>query len=249
MARGTFDQTSQICRSTVRLGRLRTFKHYLQRDPMERQWLREQAGGKQASQERIRGLKQARIALDVWQDIKDYTACATPRLYSWKKIKRVKLEFKKAKSDKLGHKSRLLLAQSFVSALAGAVNAADCALTFPQKDFARRRKVIRRCAGCGKRLVDKKKSRCLSDLGVPADACKVARAHTDHVPLTASSLVSNSEPPCSRLRTNDTTSTMRSNAPFAHVCLRKTKNSNEWNRIKFMVSDCHCQRKCPLLQY
>nr|CDI52660.1 related to DNA ligase [Melanopsichium pennsylvanicum 4] len=54
MKRGTFDQTSQICRTTVRLGRLRTFSHFLERDSMERQWLREQAGGRLASQDRLR---------------------------------------------------------------------------------------------------------------------------------------------------------------------------------------------------
>ncbi|SPO39866.1 related to DNA ligase [Pseudozyma flocculosa] len=54
MRRGEFDLTSQICRTTVRMGKLRTFKHFLQRDSMERSWLREQLGGRLASQHRIR---------------------------------------------------------------------------------------------------------------------------------------------------------------------------------------------------
>lgn len=228
MARGTFDQTSQICRSTVRLGRLRTFKHHLQRDSMERQWLREQVGGKQASQERVRLLQQAQQALADSVDSASHSKPVEPKMKGWKALKRLKLSVRTAFCSPLGDTLRTKLAQSFLAALVGPAQVKS-ALASPDKMMSRQHKVVRRCTGCGKRLGNKKKSRCLSDPVPAADASKVSRAHADQNPLAT---------PSPSLETSfvPTFRPTRSTAFASHVCRRNPKNSTEWNRIKFMVS-------------
>ncbi|PWN51490.1 hypothetical protein IE53DRAFT_378908 [Violaceomyces palustris] len=67
MARGTFDQTSQICRTSVRMGRLETFQHHLERSEREREWLNEQLGGRitvRASRRRLYKEAQARREIE-----------------------------------------------------------------------------------------------------------------------------------------------------------------------------------------
>ena len=77
LGRGKFHLTSQICRSTVRMGRLRTFQHYLERESAEREWLREQRGGRLASQERLRLLARR------------HTLPHLCRRICWKRLRRV----------------------------------------------------------------------------------------------------------------------------------------------------------------
>lgn len=234
MARGTFDQTSQICRSTVRLGRLRTFKHYLQRDPMERQWLREQNGGKQASQERVRLLRHALRALTDLNVSAGHSKSVEPKLKSWKALKKFKRSVRTALFSPLDETLRLELAQSFLSALDGTA-AFKGTLVSPVRIKLRQETTVRRCTGCGKRLENKKKSRCRSSPVPAADSCKVSRAHTDQNPLAAphsGSILDAPPHPFQSVRPS------RSTFSSTHNCRRNIKNSSEWNRIKFMVSFC-----------
>lgn len=244
MARGTFDQTSQICRTTVRLGRIRTFSHYIERDSMERQWLREQVGGRVASQDRLRD---ARFALSMPRTLslaQGDGALAS----SWKAWKRstlpgsASLGKNKRRSKAKDQKSpRLAVATWFLRALFGRQSADSCR-TFHVQRRSAPTSASKRCPRCGKIV---KRTRASA-----SDHAKLQRANADRL---VSELTLPSVPATSMLASNASSSRrphiysalpslrtfpsgVTTPSAYTHVCRRKSKSSNEWNRIKFMVS-------------
>ncbi|PWZ00472.1 hypothetical protein BCV70DRAFT_199750 [Testicularia cyperi] len=184
MSRGTFQQTSQICRSTVRMGRLRTFKHHEERDSLERQWLREQVGGKLASQERLRQererARQEQLDLEAGRlsatsavgtvagDPVEGGRAGEKTRPSWKSVKRMRVCITRPSSNTSGTETvRLSLGQAlFEVVMRRAVSSDLPAEVLPsvptQADsiLAYSEKSVRRCRICGKMLADPKQSRC-----------------------------------------------------------------------------------------
>lgn len=262
MKRGTFDQTSQICRTTVRLGRLRTFSHYLERDSMERQWLREQVGGRIASQDRLRAERSAlslmRSSARARGAAEHAAAASSPAAPSgWKAWKRSarktsgsKGKRKTRSMSKARPASRFAVARSFLRALFGRSTARSSS-TPPLDAQLSRRASIKRCPRCGK--IAKRKAG--PDPNRSEDVVQEERANADRL---LSDLPLPSEPTISAFQhnatpgTNSTSSrrphiysmldTSRSGmshrtipSTYTHVCRRKSKSSNEWHNIKFMV--------------
>lgn len=245
MARGAFDQTSQICRTTVRLGRLRTFSHFLERDSMERQWLREQVGGRLASQDRLRDARGALSLLRSTGIEKSVrfadviaTASSTASSSEWKALKRSLRRRKKHSAVKSRPSSRFAVAGSFLRALFGrhpAEQSQPGSVRPVPRPVPPSRPVFKRCTRCGK-VVKRGKSR-------NVDEAVSNRANADQsvseplLPSATSNSISFSS------RRPHAYSTLAALPPgrnipsaYTHVCRRKTKSSNEWNRIKFMVS-------------
>ena len=248
MARGTFDQTSQICRTTVRLGRLRTFTHFLERDSMERQWLREQVGGRIASQDRLRDAPLALSRLPVSaSDLRGARAdeAATASGSNWKALKRSVLLASKNDSRRKRAKrvsnSRVAVASSFMRALFGR-SSVDVSRSLPVHRKALRPSRVKCCPRCGKVV---KRTRTSAK-----HSAKLQRANADQLvsepPLPSVHTTSTRAPNASLSRrphiysTLDTLKSGLSGRPipsaYTHVCRQKSKSSNEWNRIKFMVS-------------
>ncbi|SNX83078.1 related to DNA ligase [Melanopsichium pennsylvanicum] len=266
MKRGTFDQTSQICRTTVRLGRLRTFSHFLERDSMERQWLREQAGGRLASQDRLRA---ERLALSSMRSSarsrgagqRAAATSLTPSHSGWKAWKRTALSSnaskttgKKKSKSKDRPVSRPTGQRSFLRVLFG--RSKGFSSTSFSVDLSRSyRPSIRRCTVCGK-IVKLKKPTDNStrvDLAISKIASQNERANADQplsvLPLPSLSVVStpNHLQPASTFTSSrrphiyslmDASRSARTILPaYTHVCRRKLKSSNEWHNIKFMIFD------------
>lgn len=275
MARGTFDQTSQICRTTVRLGRLRTFSHFLERDSMERQWLRDQVGGQLASQDRIHAERSTLSVLRSTARARgaaEHTSTATSSgtLTSWKALKRSlprpsgsknqRLSKGKGKARSKSHSfSRFAVSSSFLRALFGRPSSTvGPNVTSRIGRGAAASPLVKRCPRCG-RVVKRKAAK----LALPADAEARQVSNRSGKPVqdgrtNADQLLSK---PCSMLAPSasthipaPTTATSRRPHPYSilessqsavsirtipstytHVCRRKSKSSNEWNRIKFMV--------------
>lgn len=254
MARGAFDQTSQICRTTVRLGRLHTFTHFLERDSMERQWLREQVGGRLASQDRVRGERSAVSLLRLTARRLDNVAVTnalpasaiTSSSSAWKTWKRA---LPGAASGQVKRKGRPLcealgrsgVAGAFLRALFGRSSAVG-SRSLPAPRSCSSRPALLRCPKCGKIV---KRTQTLAER--PANE---VRANADQL-LSGLALPS---APATSLRAFNAVSSRRPHvystlntsisglsarpipSAYTHVCRRKTKSSNEWNRIKFMVS-------------
>lgn len=247
MARGTFDQTSQICRTTVRLGRLRTFTHFLDRDSMERQWLREQAGGRLASQDRVRDERSALSLLPPsagrLHEVNatgPQPASSTTSTSAWKTWKR---SASQALSDRSSRKRRLRsqssgsprssIARMFLRTL---FERSSVAQGHPISIASQRRRpaALLRCARCGK-IVKRRKG---SDPR-PAEEERTNADRLLSVPPLPSVPASTSRPPHLYSTINTSISGLSARtipSAYTHVCRRKSKSSNEWNRIKFMVS-------------
>lgn len=165
MSRGTFDQTSQICRTTVRLGRLRTFSHFLERESLERQWLREQVGGRIASQDRLLAERSARSLIHATALARRAAgqvapASSTQAPAGWKAWKR-SISSSVSKSKSKGKRrprpnsspaSRFAVAAAFLRALFGRTRSSSSG-RIPadrQSSHHRQRSSLRRCPRCGK---------------------------------------------------------------------------------------------------
>ncbi|EST07741.1 DNA ligase, ATP-dependent, central [Kalmanozyma brasiliensis GHG001] len=254
MARGAFDQTSQICRTTVRLGRLRTFTHFMERDSMERQWLREQVGGRLASQDRLHGersavslLRSTARKLDKIAAKDTRPASAIPSPSAWKTWKRAQPRAasgqvertRRSLSEALGRSG---VAGVFLRALFGR-SSTLVSRSLPAPRSRLHRLALLRCPRCGK-IVKRTKIR---DAGLAEEE----RANANQLlsvpslpsapptPLRASNTVSLRRPHIYSMRNTSTSGLSARTIPstYTHVCRRKTKSSNEWNRIKFMVFD------------
>ncbi|CBQ72011.1 related to DNA ligase [Sporisorium reilianum SRZ2] len=240
MARGTFDQTSQICRTTVRLGRIRTFTHHLERDSMERQWLREQVGGRMASQDRLRDARSALSMLRSTAHEQGEGALAS----SWKAWKRSALlgTTRQAKRKRKHAKSsRFSVASSFLRALFGRMPV-DGSRPLPVQRKSLHALSVKRCTRCGKMV-----KRTTVSATHPSE---LPRANADQlvsepplpsVPATSMlpSNASSSRRPhvYSTLDASKTLSGRTIPSAYTHVCRQTSKSSNEWNRIKFMIFD------------
>lgn len=262
MKRGTFDQTSQICRTTVRLGRLRTFSHFLDRDSMERQWLREQVGGRIASQDRLRAERSALSLLCSSVRARRAAEHATPARSSaasssWKAWKRSVL--KSATSDghakpKIRSRSapRSSVASSFLRSLFGR-SIGRSGSTLLVERTKPRRLLTKRCPRCGKvvrRMAISSKNpsgnvetgeranadQRLSEPLLPPSA--PATSIPPHDATTGTTLTSSRRPHAYTMLDASHSGTSRRTIPstYTHVCRRKSKSSNEWHQIKFMVS-------------
>lgn len=246
MARGTFDQTSQICRTTVRLGRLRTFTHFLDRDSMERQWLREQVGGRLASQDRVRGERSALSLLPSSARRVDEViatgpqpASSTTSTSAWKTWKR---SGSQARSDHSSRKrclrsessepSRFGVARTFLRTLFGRSSVLQGPAASMETQRPRPAATLR-CARCGK-IVKRRKAR------APRPD-EEERTNADQLlsePPLPSAPASTSRQPHVYSTINTSISGLSARtipSAYTHVCRRKSKSSNEWNRIKFMV--------------
>lgn len=246
MARGAFDQTSQICRTTVRLGRLRTFSHFLERDSIERQWLREQAGGRLASQERLR---EARSSLSLLRSTRPEKSVrfaeggatsnsATPSS-NWKSWKQSLGCRQRGLPVKLRSSSRFAVAGSFLRVLFGS-HSSDASRPRSVKRASLLRSIVKRCPKCGK--IVKRKDGGAPDTPEPDSANADQAVSQPPLPSMTETCISTSNVSSSRRPLNY--STLRILSPgrtlpsaYTHVCRRNVKSSNEWNRIKFMIFD------------
>lgn len=266
MSRGTFDQTSQICRTTVRLGRLRTFSHFLERNSMERQWLREQVGGRLASQDRLFAERSARARLrdaakerGAAEPVGLASPLATP--IGWKALKRSvlcssgpqRLGVRRLQS-KSAPSSRFMVASSFLRALFGLTLVGTSSFVPAHRDRPHRL-LMKRCPRCGTIVKPRTAANVLAGVGKRKNAERSTdlahgedRSFADPLP---------SEPvlpsgPTFGASTHDPITTFASlrrphiysmldtsrsiRLTHTHVCRRKSKSSVGWNRIKFMVN-------------
>ncbi|ETS63010.1 hypothetical protein PaG_02782 [Moesziomyces aphidis] len=263
MARGMFSQTSQICRTTVRLGRLRTFTHFLQRDSMERQWLREQLGGRLASQHRLLAAKSAATCKALGRADTGASGSAVPSASAWKTLKASVFKASARTSKRALRRElqrspteRAVLPRSLLLALFGrSLDPSSESKSANGPRLARRRPVIvKRCPWCGKILQRRRTQP--SSAGEPASsdpprrdsAVRVRRTNADQLPFVLPLMsTSTFNPPLDAGPVNTTPSSSRRPHPYAllgslrsintHVCRRKSKSSSEWNRIKFMIFD------------
>lgn len=229
---------------------------------MERQWLREQVGGRIASQDRLRAERSATIRIpSPGQATGDATrgtpVDTTPALSSWKAWKRSFSSSAKRKSKRKGRlqAARTAVAGSFLRALFGRASSSIGVPTLIEAK-ASRRPTLKRCPRCGK-VVKRRKAKDLArlDAARSSDPAQEKRANADK-PLPKPAMPS-APPPSAPARNSNTgtpsTSTRRPHvysmldssrsgftlrtipSAYTHVCRRKSKSSNEWNRIKFMV--------------
>ncbi|KAJ1027261.1 hypothetical protein NDA18_003270 [Ustilago nuda] len=264
MSRGTFDQTSQVCRTTVRLGRLRTFSHFLERDSMERQWLREQVGGRIASQDRLRVERSVNTSTGSIGQVTDAAMHAAPAssaamLSIWKSWKGSFSGFSKGKSRRKSRlkSPRIAFADSFLRALFGhaQINKDEPCPSDRQTSYM---EALKRCPRCGK-VVKRNKVKDASrfEAARSSDPAQERRVNSDRLfpdsalPSAPSTSVfdrtSNSVTTSTSTRRPHVYSILNSSrsgftyrmvpSAYTHVCRRKSKGSNEWNKIKFMIFD------------
>ncbi|KAJ1029514.1 hypothetical protein NDA13_002761 [Ustilago tritici] len=273
MSRGTFDQTSQVCRTTVRLGRLRTFSHFLERDSMERQWLREQVGGRIASQDRLRIERSANTSTGSIGQVTDAAmhaapASSTAMLSIWKSWKGSFSGFSKGKSRRKSRlkSPRIAFAGSFLRALFGhaQINKDEPCPSDRQTSYM---KALKRCPRCGKVIKrNKVKDASRFEAARSSDPAQERRVNSDRL-LPDSALPSAPSTSAFDRTSNSVTTSTSTRRPhvysmpnssrsgftyrmvpsaYTHVCRRKSKGSNEWNRIKFMIFDAPSMGSKPI---
>ena len=242
---------------------------------MERQWLREQVGGRIASQDRLRAERSALSLMRSTARARGAAEHAAPASSTaassgWKAWKRSALSSAASKRKSKRKKglrsvphpaSRFSVASSFLRALLGGSgrSAISASSTLPADQPASDRQngsSLRRCPRCGKTI-----KRRTANVAARPDHMHAQmlpqekRANADQLlsaPLlpsvaATSPLVYDAHPgtnptPSHRPHPLSTLDTSRPGpsdrtlpSTYTHVCRRKSKSSNEWHNIKFMV--------------
>lgn len=230
---------------------------------MERQWLREQLGGRLASQDRLLAEKSAVTYQALGRRETGAPDSAVPSSSAWKTLKASVLKAsartsKRALRRKLKRSpiGRASLSRSLLLALLGR-SAGPSSRSKPAsgpKLACRRPVTVKRCTRCGK-ILQRRRTKPVpaqepasNDPPRRESVVEVHRTNADQLPsdiLLMPTSTSNSALDAGPINTTPSSSrrphpyamlgSLRSTHTYTHVCRRKSKSSSEWNRIKFMV--------------